>query len=215
MKDRKRNRLQGFDYSKDAIYFITSCTKNRIHHFGEIIDEKMQLNDFGNIAKNQLEWLEKQYPYIELHNYIVMPNHIHILMEINRDVGTGRDLSDNNGDLSVHNGDLSVHNGYLSNNYLETDIVRTGHDLSLPNHDLSLRKIKSISSLMGAYKTTTSKQIHLLGNNDFSWQRSFHDHIVRNENSFQNIYNYITDNPSRWKEDKFNKETNPNFNEEE
>ena len=172
MKNRKRNRMQGFDYSKDAIYFITSCTKNRIHHFGEIMDGKMQLNNFGEIAKNQLEWLEKQYPYIELHNYIVMPNHIHILMEINRVVGTGRDLSQQ-------------------------------------------QKIKSISSIMGAYKTTTSKQIHLLGNYDFSWQRSFHDHIVRNENSFHNIYNYITDNPSRWKEDTFNKETNPNFNEDE
>jgi REP element-mobilizing transposase RayT len=165
--------MQGFDYSKDAIYFITSCTKNRIHHFGEIMDGKMQLNDFGEIAKNQLEWLEKQYPYIELHNYIVMPNHIHILMEINRVAGSGRDLS------------------------------------------LQNRKIKSISSIMGAYKTTTSKQIHLLENYEFSWQRSFHDHIVRNENSFNNIYNYITDNPSRWKEDTFNKETNPNFHEDE
>ena len=57
------------------------------------MDGIMQLNDFGEIAKNQLEWLEKQYPYIELHNYIVMPNHIHILMEINRVVRTGRDLS--------------------------------------------------------------------------------------------------------------------------
>jgi hypothetical protein len=68
---------------------------------------------------------------------------------------------------------------------------------------------------MGAYKTTTSKQIHLLENYDFSWQRSFHDHIVRNENSFHNIYNYITDNPSMWKEDTFNKDTNPNFDEDE
>jgi REP element-mobilizing transposase RayT len=202
MKNRKRNRMQGFDYSKDAIYFITSCTKNRIHHFGEIMDGKMQLNDFGEIAKNQLEWLEKQYPYIELHNYIVMPNHIHILMEINRVAGSGRDLTNNNGDLTNNNGDLT-------NNDLGTDNVGTGRDLSLR------QKIKSISSIMGAYKTTTSKQIHLLENHEFSWQRSFHDHIVRNENSFHNIYNYITDNPSKWKEDTFNKETNPNFNEDE
>jgi REP element-mobilizing transposase RayT len=202
MKNRKRNRMQGFDYSKDAIYFITSCTKNRIHHFGEIMDGKMQLNDFGEIAKNQLEWLEKQYPYIELHNYIVMPNHIHILMEINRVAGSGRDLTNNNDDLS--------------NNDWETVNVGTGRGFVGTGRDLSLRrKIKSISSIMGAYKTTTSKQIHLLENYEFSWQRSFHDHIVRNENSFNNIYNYITDNPSRWKEDTFNKETNPNFNEDE
>jgi REP element-mobilizing transposase RayT len=161
----------------------------------------MQLNDFGEIAKNQLEWLEKQYPYIELHNYIVMPNHVHILMEINRVVGSGRDLTNNNGNLS--------------NNDWETVNVGTGRGFVGTGRDLSLQKIKSISSIMGAYKTTTSKQIHLLGNYEFSWQRSFHDHIVRNENSFHNIYNYITDNPSKWKEDTFNTDTNPNFDEDE
>lgn len=195
MKNRKRNRMQGFDYSKDAIYFITTCCKNRINHFGEIIDGKMQLNDYGKIAENQIEWLEKQYPYFELHNFVVMPNHVHILMEINR-VGTGRDLSlYKNSDT-----DISV-----------SDNLRTGRDPFLQQP----MKIKSISSLMGAYKTTTSKQIHLLGNINFSWQRSFHDHIVRNEQRYNNILNYITDNPIQWKEDTFNTITNPNFDENE
>lgn len=48
---------------------------------------------------------------------------------------------------------------------------------------------------MGAYKTTTSKQIHLLGLDSFAWQRSFHDHIIRDEKSFINISNYIATNP--------------------
>ena len=64
-------------------------------------------------------------------------------------------------------------------------------------------KIKSVSSLIGAYKTVVSKEIHLLGNIDFSWQRSFHDHIVRSESSYENLYNYITNNPENWKKDKF------------
>ncbi len=185
MKDRKRNRMQNFDYSKDAIYFITACCKNRIHHFGNIIDGEMNLNEYGEIAKNQMEWLAEQYPYIKLHNYAIMPNHIHILIEINR------------------------------------DLVRAGRDLPQPR-DLPLArdlpqpiKIKSISSIMGAYKTTTSKQIHLLGNQEFAWQRSFHDHIVRNEKRYYNIFNYITDNPKRWKGDTFNTQTNPNFEADE
>ena len=66
---------------------------------------------------------------------------------------------------------------------------------------------------MGAYKTTSSKQIHLLGNHNFNWQRSFHDHIVRDERRYNNIFNYINDNPARWKKDVFNKETNPNYDE--
>lgn len=66
---------------------------------------------------------------------------------------------------------------------------------------------------MGAYKTTSSKQIHQLGNDNFNWQRSFHDHIVRDAKRYDNIFNYINDNPARWNEDVFNKETNPNYNE--
>ena len=56
---------------------------------------------------------------------------------------------------------------------------------------------------MGAYKTTTSKQIHLNGNKTFAWQRSFHDHIIRDEKSFNRISNYISDNPLKWDLDQF------------
>ena len=188
MKNRKPNRMIGFDYSTDAIYFVTSCCQNRIHHFGEVINGEMKLNQFGQIARNQILWLETQYPYVELHNFVVMPNHIHLLFEINRNTSSVRTGGD-------------------------TSSVRTGRDLSLQDSQLSPPKIKSISSLMGAYKTTSSKQIHLLGNHNFNWQRSFHDHIVRDEIRYNNIFNYINDNPARWKKDVFNKETNPNYHE--
>ena len=67
-------------------------------------------------------------------------------------------------------------------------------------------KIKTVSSLMGAYKTTTSKQIHLLGNADFEWHRSFHDHIVCSHAAYENIYDYITKNPANWDKEKFKDE---------
>ncbi|RKY35910.1 MAG: hypothetical protein DRP78_04940 [Candidatus Omnitrophota bacterium] len=53
--------------------------------------------------------------------------------------------------------------------------------------DLSLHKIKSLSSLIGAFKTTSSKLIHKNGMFDFTWQRSFYDHIIRNDRSLNNI----------------------------
>ena len=56
---------------------------------------------------------------------------------------------------------------------------------------------------MGAYKTTVSKQIHLSGFNNFSWQRSFYEHIIHNKKSFVNITDYIMNNPENWKLDKF------------
>ena len=105
-----------------------------------------------------------------------MPNHIHGIIEIDRNVivGTGRDLSGNKKGANLGTG-----------------------------RDLSLRKIKSLSELMGAYKTTVSKQIHLAGYTGFAWQRSFHDHIIRDEKSYENISNYIIDNPKTWDKDKF------------
>ena len=160
--------------------FVTSCVQDRVSCFGEIKDGQMFRNEYGQIAEQQWQWLEQQYSYIILHSFVVMPNHMHGIIEIDDRtvrtgrVGTGRDLS---------NDDYPV---------------RTGRDLSLQQI-----KIKSLSELMGAYKTTSSKKIHLLGLQDFKWQRSFHDHIIRNEESYLRISNYIQNNPSNWKDDKF------------
>ncbi|MCK4677113.1 MAG: hypothetical protein KAT48_03195, partial [Bacteroidales bacterium] len=139
MKKRKRNRLENFDYSRDALYYITSCTQGRIHYFGEVNNEEMKTNKFGQIAKKQWYWLGERFLFVILHAFVVMPDHIHGIIEINRN-----------------------------------NIVRPGRDLA------KQPKIKPLSQLIGAYKTTVSKQIHLIGGKDFAWQRSFHDHIIRN-----------------------------------
>jgi len=177
MRTRKRNRLKGFDYSQDGCYFTTSNCKHGIHYFGEVVRGEMVLNEFGEIVKQQILWLEKQYPYLKIHNWVVMPNHVHFLLEIDR----GRISADGNWE-------------------------RTGRDLSVPI--TSPIKIKSISSLMGAFKTTSSKHIHLAGRADFAWHRSFHDHIVRHSDAFRNMDRYITNNPKNWGKDKFNGNSN-------
>lgn len=153
---RKRNRMIGFDYSSNAIYFVTSCVKNRIHFFGEIVNGKMVYTDAGIIANEQWDWLINQYPYINSHSFIVMPNHIHAVLEIN-------------------------------SNFISDDSI----------------KIKSLSELMGAYKTTSAKRIRLSGCAYFQWQRSFHDHIIKSGDAYRNIMNYIETNDVRWKEDCF------------
>lgn len=187
MKNRKINRMIGFDYSSDNLYFITICVHNRLCCFGDVVSVTegtgrdlsvhhpqnyhpqnhhpqkyysdkviMRLNKYGNIVKNQIIWLENQYSYVEIHNYVVMPNHIHLILEIDS--------------KKVKDGDV---------------------------------KIKSVSSLIGALKTTSSKKIHEIGFLGFSWQRSFHDHIIRNEKAYQNIANYIDLNPYKWSADLF------------
>jgi REP element-mobilizing transposase RayT len=164
-KDRKLNRLQGYDYSRDALYFITSFVHDRICSFGKISEGKMQLNEYGEIAERQLSWMEQQYTYVVLHNFIVMPNHIHAIVEINHE--------------------------WLSK------------EMSINTHAVKQPKVKSLSELIGSYKTTSSKKIHLAGLPEFKWQRSFHDHIIKNEQSYYRISNYISNNPSNWRDNKF------------
>ena len=212
-RTRLPNRLQGYDYSRNALYFVTSCVEDRVCCFGEIKNGQMSPNDYGQIAEQQWQWLEQQYPYIVLHSFVVMPNHIHGIIEIdNRMVGTGRDPSVwENRDPSNENDDRNVGTGRIVGTGRN---VGTGRDLSLLQPQGT--KIKSLSELMGAYKTTTSKQIHLLEKDGsaldrngsrpiptFKWQRSFHDHIIRNEESYLRISYYIQNNPLNWKEDKF------------
>ena len=153
--DRKPNRMPGYDYSSPGYYFVTTNVHDRVPVFGEINNNKMILNKFGQIVRSQWLWLKKQYSYIFLDEYIVMPDHFHGILEIIDDgphVGSGRDLP------------------------------------------LREEKIKSLSELIGAFKTTSSKQIHFLGNNEFRWQRSFYDRIVESDNELENIREYIKGN---------------------
>ncbi len=77
MKQRKKNRLENYNYSENAFYFITICTKNNEHYFGKIENNKMFLNRYGEIVKNC--WLEipEHFEHIFIDEFIVMPNHIH------------------------------------------------------------------------------------------------------------------------------------------
>jgi len=76
-------RLKGYDYSQPGFYFITMCTNNHEHLFGEIENEIMIMNEFGNIAKN--EWLETAdiRDNVELLEYVIMPNHMHGIIVLN------------------------------------------------------------------------------------------------------------------------------------
>jgi len=100
MRNRKPNRLKGYDYSQDGVYFITVCIQNHIEWFGNIKNEKMVLNKCGGIVEKQWAWLGDQYPYVVLDEHVVMPNHFHGIISILGNgrmdgcvVGNGRDRS--------------------------------------------------------------------------------------------------------------------------
>lgn len=79
---RRSIRLKGYDYSQAGLYFITICCQNMAHLFGRIVNDEMELNDAGKMVEEQWLALTERFTNIALHEFIVMPNHFHSILEI-------------------------------------------------------------------------------------------------------------------------------------
>ena len=79
---RRSIRLKGYDYAQAGRYFVTFCVKDREHFFGEIIENEMHLNDAGIMIERWFLELENKFPKIQCHEYVVMPNHFHAIIQI-------------------------------------------------------------------------------------------------------------------------------------
>ena len=79
---RKLTRLKGYDYSTPGAYFITICTNLNLYLFGKITKEHMQLNKLGEIVNQEILKIESHYKNIQIDKYIIMPNHIHMIIII-------------------------------------------------------------------------------------------------------------------------------------
>ena len=83
---RRSIRLKEYDYANAGAYFLTLCTWDRECMFGKISDGNILVIEYGRIANKCWEWLPGQYSYIELDEYVIMPNHLHGIIVINDDV---------------------------------------------------------------------------------------------------------------------------------
>ena len=168
-------RLQTWDYSSDGWYFVTICTKNHENLFGEIKDERMVLNEFGKIIKE--EWLksEKIRHEICLDFFVIMPNHLHGIVIINQPT-----TDDNN---NVYPKPCVV---------VETHGRASLHKTSSGNKTF-YRPPKSLSSFVAGFKSITTKIINLITNTPGNpvWQPRFYDEIIRNEIALKEIRQYI------------------------
>ena len=82
-KFRRRSiRLPEYDYSRAGAYFITICSFNKELNFGRVIDGKMILSEIGKIVKDFIEEIPNHFENVFLDEYMVMPNHIHIIISI-------------------------------------------------------------------------------------------------------------------------------------
>lgn len=152
---RKSPRLKDFDYSSSGAYFITICTQNKACLLSRIVGEGLappatRLTNFGKVAQKQINQLENRFPSVCVDKYVIMPNHIHLILRLRK---------------------------------------KTGGASPSP----------TVSEVIGAYKSLTTR-ICKHGN---LFQRSFYDHVIREDDEYLKIWEYIDTNPAKWTEDCF------------
>ena len=203
---RKSIRLKGYDYSQAGFYFVTICCQHRACLFGGIVDGAMILNDAGKMVINEWLKLKKRFKNIELQEYVVMPNHFHGIVEI---VGATLVVAQNN--ATTYNVMGNIRKGQPQG-IAPTDKTIAHTDKTVDHTDKTVDHTdKTVGDMVGAFESiTTVEYIRCVKNNHWQpfdgklWQRNFWEHIIRNENEYRRITQYILDNPKKWAMDKLN-----------
>lgn len=193
---RRSIRLQGYDYSREGLYFITLCCQDRAHLFGEVRNRAMHLNTLGKIALEEWYHTETVRNNVIIHESVVMPNHLHGIVEITHQKGENET------------------GAFKSPSHTIGAIVR-GYKIA------TIKKIKD--SIEGSKdskdedKDSKGDSKGDIGKGELQfaptaptaptkiWQRNYYEHIIRDEQSYHRISEYIKNNPAKWEEDKFYK----------
>lgn len=154
---RKPNRLKDYDYSQSGAYFVTICVSQRRCVLGDVVSvgesialpSRINLSAYGKTVDDAIDNISKYYPTVTVDKYVIMPNHVHLLLQMHRD---------------------------------------NGRTMSAP----TISRI--IAQMKGCITKKTGVSI---------WQKSFYDHIIRNEKEYLEIWEYIDSNPEKWEEDCF------------
>jgi putative transposase len=202
---RRSIRLKGYDYTQSGLYFLTICVQHRQCLFGDVMHGVMMHNDAGRMVENEWLKLSERFRHIRLYEYIVMPNHFHAIVEI---VGATLVVAQTDGTdpikgqpqgiapTAIVTHDTDPMNGQPQG-IARTAITHNRHD-------------KRLGDVVGAFKSlVTVEYIRGIQNHGWQpfhgavWQRNYWEHIIRNEQSYHNIAEYITHNPTSWHDDRF------------
>ena len=156
---RKPTRLRKFNYSESGAYFLTICTQSKEHLLsnvragvGVLDGPEIRLTEYGKIVDAQIAEIDRVCADVSIDRYIIMPNHVHLLISIYVDGPSGTSAPTN----------------------------------------------ARIPALVSVFKRFTNQKC-----GTSLWQRSYHDHIIRNEADYLKHWQYIDANPARWTEDEY------------
>jgi len=217
-------RLRNWDYASSGLYFVTICTKNRDHYFGQIIKPEngkehfeMQLSEIGKIVES--EWIRtpelRRDMSIELGEFQVMPDHFLAVFIIGdnqyNSPGMNHDPDENPVDpcrdamprVSTElNSESDKNSGFGSDFDAKFEMDLSGaSNFDLPGKNKFAPQSKNLGSIMRGFKSAVT--MYALNHNIvFGWQSRYYDHIIRDYDEYQRIANYIRNNPDNWGNDR-------------
>ena len=185
---RRSIRLKGYDYTQPGAYFVTLCTWQRECLFGDVMGGEIRLNEMGRIVLHAWQDLPRHYPYLHLGAFCVMPNHVHAIMVLVED-DPGRGGSE---------GSAFSMPDQAWNDALESPEQPQTRPYTPVRHGLP--------ELVRAFKSFSARRVNILRQTPGVpvWQRNYYEHIIRSEDEWRKIHDYILTNPARWDEDREN-----------
>ena len=180
---RQSTRLKGFDYAQVGAYFVTIVTQDRLCLFGYVAEDKMFLNQAGELIEAIWGELPSRYPEIHLDSFVVMPNHVHGIIVIGRPVGVPLVGTQNDTDSRTLDADLRA----------------------------TTRVAPTLGDIVGAFKSiTTVGYARRVRSGEWDrfhrrlWQRNYYEHVIRDSDELNRAREYITNNPLKWELDREN-----------
>lgn len=151
---RKRIHLKNYDYSSEGVYFVTISVYNRRKILSKVVGRglapaKIEYTDYGKVAENQLLLLEKRYPFLRIDAYVIMPDHIHMM-------------------------------------------------LAFGEKEAGVSPRPTLYDVVCAYKSLTTRECKKICPVEKLFQTSFYEHIIRDQEDYNEKARYIEENPLRW-----------------
>jgi REP element-mobilizing transposase RayT len=227
--DNEETRFIASAIDNEETRFIASATDNEETRYNALVSDneetqaadnraelqyQMQLNELGKIADDNWAKIPNEFPYIELANFQIMPNHMHGILIISKD-GFDESVEPPLNACVPNTTETRLIASVLRDNGKNRDdqinrdscnpdiseIIKNKGGIT-GNHNPMLQE--NISRIIRWYKGKCSFEMRKI-NPDFKWLPRFHDHIIRNSAEFERIQNYIGQNPAKWSADKFYK----------
>ena len=203
---KQSNRLQWHDYTQSGAYFITICTKDRKNCFWDIIDGEMKLNEYGKMVFLIWKEIDIQYRFVELWQFVIMPNHFHAIIKIIQyQTNSCRDAIYRVWEERIWEERVWEEKPLHYRDAINR--ISTNNEQGWKTWGKNPMIIQSLWKIVRFFKAKCAYEIRkkIVWNHFyFWWQTNYYEHLIRNEKEFLKINQYIIDNPKKWEFDSNN-----------